>query len=108
DIGAVARKGYGQVVDAEICGQSDVGTVLVGERPGRQPPTLLVDALVVGKLPAHHHARLDARADYAIHLQHDLSIVEQQGVARPHVVRQVLVGHADCRGRAAVWIERDV
>ena len=51
-VGAVARERDGQVVDAELGGELDVGAILVGQRAGRQPAALLVDALVVGQLTA--------------------------------------------------------
>ena len=44
----------------------------------------------------------------ALHVQHDLPVVEQQRVALDDILRQLLVGGADLGERAGLRIERGV
>src|SRR5690606_34711904 len=88
----VAREGHGEIVDAELGGEPDVGAVLVGQSTCRKPAALFVDAFVVRQLTAAHDTRVDARAADAGDVEHDLAVVQQQRVTATHVPGQALVG----------------
>ena len=61
-----------------------------------------VDALVVGHLAAVDDAADDLRIRGALHLQHDLAVVDQDGIARMHRCRQTCKGLLDDLRRAEI------
>ena len=81
-------------------GGADVVHVLGGERGRGEPAALAVDALVVGQLAADLDDGVDLVADHALHGELEAAVVEQQHVARLHVLGQVLVVEADALGVA--------
>ena len=74
----------------------------------RDAAALAVESLAIRQLAADPHARLDGGRADELDVEHDLSVVEQQRVARRHIARQVLVGDAYPGLRAALGIERGV
>ena len=92
---ARAGKRDAEEIRLELGGDPDVLLVLLGQRGRGQAAALAVDALVVGQRSALLHDASDARPPDRRHAQHDAPVVEQQRVARPHVVGQLLVVEPD-------------
>ena len=90
-IGRVFGKAHGHIVHTQRHGGADVLHVFVGESRCCESAALFVDAFVVGQLTAQHHLGVHRSALHAGHGQHNQAIVEQQGVARFHVARQLFV-----------------
>ena len=91
----VARERYRDVVGALAGREPDVLAILVRERGGRDAAATQVHALAIGELAAGDHLGIDARARDLGDLELDEAVVEQQDVARLHVLGQLLVGAAD-------------
>ncbi len=107
-VGGVAREGYGDVVGALGGRELDVLAILVGERRGGDAAAAQVHALAIGQLSAGDDLGIDARAGDLGDLELDQAIVEQQDVARLHVLGQIQVGAADDFIVARVGIVRRI
>jgi len=92
---ARARERHAEVVGFQFRGRSDVFHVLGGECRRGQATALAVDALVVREHATLVDDGVDLRPLDRGHGEHDQAVVEQQRVARPHVLRQAFVIEAD-------------
>ena len=97
-VGRGAAEGHGQEVHAQASSNRDVLLVLVGERAQRQAAAEAVEALAVGQRAVGEHAGADAVAFDRQHFDRHQAVVEQQRVARMHVVDQAQVADADLAG----------
>jgi len=95
DVGAVLHERHRDVVRTALHGGFNVAHVLAGQRRRRKPSALLVDALVVRELSTHPYGRVNLAADDAHDVEHDETVVQQQRVAGPDVLRQVVVVETD-------------
>ena len=91
--------------------QHDVGAVLVRERGDREPAAEPVDALAIREAPAGEHDAPDLPVGGVDDFERDQAVVEQQHVARVHVLPQIVVADADARRvarrRVVAAVERE-
>ena len=93
DVSGRAREGHGEVVDALLRPRTDVVAIPLRQRGRRDAAALAVQALAVGQLAAHAHARLDASCRRRARRR--ARSARRSAAAcrrRLHVARQVLVG----------------
>ncbi len=88
-------EGHGDEIDGKLSGDLDVLAVLRRQRAERQAAAEPVQSLAVGQHAVGEHFRVDGVVDDTQHFQGDQAIVEQQGVARVHVVHQAEIADAD-------------
>ncbi len=107
-VGGVARERHGDVVSAFGGRELDVFAVLVGERGSRDAAAAQVHALAIRELAAGDDLGVDARARHLGDLELDQAIIEQQDVARLHVLGQIQVGATDDFVIAGVGVVRRI
>ncbi len=94
-VARIAREGDREEVRLQRHRVPDVLEVLGSEGRRRQPAPLPVDALAVREHPAGQHRGFDRLRAHAHDAHGDASVVEQQRVARLHVVHQLGVVEPD-------------
>ena len=99
-VGGIAAERHRDEVGIDLRGDGDQLAVAFGQRAEREPATEPVQALAVGERAVVEHRGGDALAFDRVHPQLQQSIVQQQGVADPHVIGQAEVADADLVDRA--------
>jgi hypothetical protein len=93
-IGRRANERHGKEIGAHLGGQLDVVTVLVGQRRHGETAALAVQALAVREAATDDDAGVDLGANHIEDGERHEAVIEQQHVARDHILGQVVVADA--------------
>ena len=82
DIGGITRERHGDVINFLLRAELDVLAIPVGERGRGNSAALAIEAFAIGELaPTRTWVSISCTAD-AIHVEHNLSVVQQEDIAR--------------------------
>src|SRR3569833_3109026 len=105
DVGRITRERHGDVVNYLLRAELDVLAIPVGKGGSRYSATLAVETLAIGELATRTHPGIDSRTADALVVEDDLAVVQQEDIARRHILRQICVGTTDLIDGAPFGVE---
>ena len=88
----------GQCIEVVFHREREISAILLRQRRRRHGDAGQVHALVAAQQSAVHHNRGHAQATHGGHQEFDQTVVDENAIARPDVVREVVIGDRDLVG----------